>query len=416
MLNRLSIVGNKIVNKPSNFLLKDDFNTDVSAGALNNTLATDKKNIRLVSDSENKLSTQSSKLVFNGGKTGPVIGNPGLVYSLPFNRFEGLTLEGSVLIGGSTQGSFGFHNTNIPSFGLKSGIRFLNAKFYDAISSTDLVTRSWGNAYKILRMIIHSAGYDIYTSEDGGLSFFHEYQNTVDVTNPLYLHVASYNISGKFDWINITKKPRSPFYGSISDNFNRPDTVATAGTLGMVGSLGTTPEGMPWVLSGTNIPFIKDGYLVVNSSIIAAGYAFLNFPNNVMPHTMKSTIIWNNIGGSNTDGDVVLIAGDEPLSSMVHAVFNRQGHVGITVWDSLDGGNHINIGSVSYPICDFDTLYNIGMKVSGNTVIIETPDGLETSFTHTSIGNHWGRKLCYELTSPSSTIGKPKIKNATVLW
>ncbi len=397
------------------FLLRDDFTGNVAAGLLNNTLATDGINLRLASDTENKLSVVSDRLVFNGGKTAPAIGNPGLKYSVPFARAEGMTLDAAVRVTGSSQGAIGFHNTATPAFGLKSGIRFLNAKFYDAVSTTDLVTRSWSNADKIVRVVIHATGYNIYTSENGGLSFFLEHQNITDVTNPLYLHAASYNLVGGYDWIHVTKTPRGAFYDSFYDDFSRADTVPIAGTAGTVGSLGQSPQGMPWVVLGSNLPYISGNHFVVAHNAASAGYGFLYFPTSVMPHTMRATVSWDNIGGAGAEALAVLIAGTNPLTDMVHAIFNRDS-VGITVWDNADGGSHTSIGTVNYPLCDFGTQYQIGMRVSGDTVTIETPDGVETSFTHAAIGSHWGRNLCYELTSPVDGSAQPKFKNTTVLW
>lgn len=405
----------KLGRRGIKYHLRDSFDTNIAAGSLNNTLATDGRNVRLVSDTESKLSTASGSLLFGGGKASPAIGNPGLKYASTFPRKEGLTLDFAIKSSGSTQGSIGLHNSATPTFTLKAGVRFLNAKFYDAVSSADLVTRSWSNAYKICRVVIHTVGYDIYTSEDGGLSFFHEIQNTTDTTNPITMHAAGYNLAGEVAWIDVTSRPRGPFYGQFIDDFDRPDTTATAGTAGTVGSLGQTAQGFPWMISGSNLPYISDKHYVVAHNASNAGYAYLNFPTTVMPHTMRAKVKWYSAGGAGDEALVVLIAGTAPLTDMVHCIVNRDSF-NITVWDNADGGSHHGVGGVSFPLCELDTEYQIGMRVSGNTVTFEAPDGNEYSYTDAMIGTHWGRNLCYELTSPVDGSVMPKIKETAVQW
>lgn len=62
------------------FLLRDDFTDTLSAGSVNNTLATDGVNLRTVADAELKISTSLGKLVFSSGKASPSQTDPMLSY------------------------------------------------------------------------------------------------------------------------------------------------------------------------------------------------------------------------------------------------------------------------------------------------------------------------------------------------
>lgn len=61
-------------------LSRDEYDDPRSAGAVNNTPATDGVSTRIVTDTENKISISSGNLVFSGGKSAPSSGDPGIWY------------------------------------------------------------------------------------------------------------------------------------------------------------------------------------------------------------------------------------------------------------------------------------------------------------------------------------------------
>jgi len=62
------------------WLLRDNFTTDLAAGSVNGSSAEPGPGTRTVTDTENKLSISGGAAVFAGGKASPAWGDPGLWY------------------------------------------------------------------------------------------------------------------------------------------------------------------------------------------------------------------------------------------------------------------------------------------------------------------------------------------------
>ncbi len=93
--------------KPVNcaYLLRDQFTTDRSAGAVNATAAEPGPGSRTVTDTESKLTIASAALTFAGGKASPVNGDPGILYP-SMARTAGRVLTAKVNYTGSVGRSF----------------------------------------------------------------------------------------------------------------------------------------------------------------------------------------------------------------------------------------------------------------------------------------------------------------------
>ncbi|MCU7521670.1 MAG: hypothetical protein HF312_15745 [Ignavibacteria bacterium] len=82
------------LRKPIKFLLRDDFDTDLPAGAVNGTKCRTGQT-RTVTDTENKMSVAGGKLVISGGKATPVWGDPGVFYPT-INRQSGRIMVANI--------------------------------------------------------------------------------------------------------------------------------------------------------------------------------------------------------------------------------------------------------------------------------------------------------------------------------
>lgn len=79
------------------YLLRDEFITDRAAGAVNGTPAEPIGGNRSVIDTENKIVIGGGKLSFTGGRTSPVLGDPGLWYAVQ-DRAAGKNFVASINI------------------------------------------------------------------------------------------------------------------------------------------------------------------------------------------------------------------------------------------------------------------------------------------------------------------------------
>ena len=64
----------------SAWILRDEFNTALSAGSVHGTTSEPSGHTRTVKDTENKISIADGKLTFSGGKASPAVGDPAIWY------------------------------------------------------------------------------------------------------------------------------------------------------------------------------------------------------------------------------------------------------------------------------------------------------------------------------------------------
>ena len=399
--------------KAYHYYLRDLFSGTIAAGSVNGTYATDGMHIRSIVDTENKISIGSDSIIFAGGKASAALGDPMLSYTQPFNRIPGLTLDIEFMATITNQGTFGLHSSQDASWNITEGFRILSGKFYDAVSTTDLATTHYSNGHKLARVVLKAVGYNLYTSDDGGLSWLLEHENTTSTTNPLYLVFQSYNFTGSFRKLSLFTGIK-PLPNYIYDDFDRADTIANAGSEFELGSLGQTDQGIKWTASGAALPFISSESMVINAEG-GAGYGILAFPTNINPKTLTGKIEWNTTSGVGDEGLGVLISGTALLTDMVHCIFYLDHYV-VTIWDNADLGTHIQLGENIFAACAVDTEYTIGMRVDGNTVYITCPDGQIFSHTNAAVSTHWGRNVCFELVHNIGYNEQPKFNNVRVDW
>lgn len=88
----------------ANYLLRDDFLTNRSAGGVNGTAAEPGPGTRKVTDAENKITIASESLVCSGGKAAPAYGDPGFWLNNNIARIAGRALSAFLKITDVTAG------------------------------------------------------------------------------------------------------------------------------------------------------------------------------------------------------------------------------------------------------------------------------------------------------------------------
>lgn len=99
--------GSKMVSNAADWLLRDEFISDLAAGSVNGTAAEPGPGTRTVVDTENKLSITGGAATFAGGSSVPVYGNPGLWYGA-VTRVAGQVLLATVTVDNNTNKMIGF--------------------------------------------------------------------------------------------------------------------------------------------------------------------------------------------------------------------------------------------------------------------------------------------------------------------
>ena len=82
----------------SAWILRDEFNTALSAGSVHNTTSEPSGHTRTVTDTENKLSIANGALTFAGGKASPATGDPRITFPA-ITRAAGLGMMGETTSG-----------------------------------------------------------------------------------------------------------------------------------------------------------------------------------------------------------------------------------------------------------------------------------------------------------------------------
>jgi hypothetical protein len=370
------------------YFLSDDYTDTLAAGSVDGTFATDGKNIRTVVDAENKLSLANGKQYVSDGYAAPAL-VPSMIYP-PFARFPGLTLETSMKPAAGVGPIFGFRKSNSPWWGMNGGFRMSATEINVALddgSMFDTGIAASQHYYTFYKVILKAIGYIVYVSVDAGYTWTQVYEDSAEIFTPLYPMMFTYNSPYYFDYAQLYSGVKQlPRY--FLDDFNRPDTSPG------IYSLCDPPNGFRWASTGTALPYISGGKMLIDVASGISGYALMELP--ATPLVMRGTVAWS-AGGAGV-GNVVFISShkDQAISDVVHLAFN------MTDWDLMvrsNGGTWDDIGSGAYsaPLV-VGTVYNIGMRLNGDTCTIELPDGTEQTVTSTRIGDEQGKYCIYELT------------------
>jgi len=227
------------------YVLNDEFTTDLPAGSVNGTLATDGVNTRTVVDTTNKLNINSGLLNFTGGLSTPAWGNPGIWYP-QVARTPGKTQI--IQFYPKVSSLYGFDNNqsgdnlNYESFYYGNGNLFY---VYTGGSNRALGTLDPAISYQ-LAVTLRSTGAYYYLKGGAFNNWTLIWVTNLDSTTTLYPSIIGYNSTTEtHDFLRIPTATWLPTPLAY-DTFTRADgTIGSSETTGPDGQ--TTPQ-----LSWTN--------------------------------------------------------------------------------------------------------------------------------------------------------------------
>lgn len=170
------------------------------------------------------------------------------------------------------------------------------------------------------------------------------------------------------------------------DDFERANTAG--------GTLGTSPNGSPWILTGTGYQNarISSGRYILDPGLTS--YAYNPLPSNPVRLSAKFSLT-----STEDAAGIGLLASKAPLlGTMVHLAIARTiTYVQIT---NSGGPGLVTLATITYPALAADgTVYNVGITYNAdNTVDVETPDGKITHVGPDSrFGSYLGNDATWEL-------------------
>jgi hypothetical protein len=387
--------------------LRDYFTTDLAAGSVNGTTATPLGGVRTLADTASKVSIVSGVMLWNGGKASPAIGDPKLYYG-PYVREEGLTFIIGFRITSGTHGAFGFCKNINNNYNTNGGFRIMSGVIYAAgdtgATTTTGITQN-ANYFTYYKCVIHTVGYTLYISVDGGYNWTQVFENTTETFTPLYLISKNYNSISANSFFEVFTGNKT-YPSSFTDYFERANT--TAGTY----ALGTAPNGFRWTSSGSNLPFVNDGFMKVTPGS-SSGYALIALPNT--PTLMTGKVTW--VDGTMPSGHGATFISsykDYLITDVVHTSFND------TDWSikvRTASGAFITILNSTYDTpLSLNIEYTCGMSISGDTCTALLPDGTTQSVTDARIGALKGKYCIYELGNTDALKATPQFSSVHAEW
>jgi hypothetical protein len=188
------------------------------------------------------------------------------------------------------------------------------------------------------------------------------------------------NVQDQLNNININTAMRGVFNGfkekAIYDTFERADGL-------LQGS--TTSSGQTWVLSGAG----ASSAAIINNCYTATSNTYAYLPYGELIKNIGCSFSFSPASSGSTDltiQNLTLIADNAliGLATMLHLIVSPSGWA---LQKRLSGGAFVVIVSGSHSLLINGAVYQVSMRINGNTVIVSAPNGQEYSVTDTDISS-----------------------------
>ncbi len=378
-------------NKSPSYLVRDEFSSALTAGSVNGTLSVPGPGARVVTDTNSKISLANGSVSF---ATAAAVSD-GLWSSVLLARVAGRFVRSRITRPDTTcQPQLGLDTNQAgnPICGFMLASDDLYAVFNNVTLNVGLVA---------------AATYDLaLVMRPNGLFYFIKgdtYTKWTLVWMSLLLNEARYPglvartatspFTAEFLYTSrrlVQVKPRVYDLfssGHLYDDFSRAD-----------GAPGTALSGQVYALvpAGQN-PAVVEASISSNKLVAAdsgqsttAAYTGIDLGAGVKPFRMSARIVFS---AGTASGSAVLVSNAQGLgfvtqitSGSIHIVFTST-YCNITIWKPAYTVLHTYYNPTPC-VRDGATQYDIGWRLSGDTLTIEAPDGTEYSYT-----SEWFQKL-----------------------
>ena len=294
----------------SAWILRDEFNTALSAGSVHNTTSEPSGHTRTVTDTENKISIADGKLTFSGGKASPAVGDPAIWYPA-IDRVAGRMLMLDYAASSQLYSHFGFDNdqttfTGVHTFGMMSANKYFNVE-----NSGYIYPYTNDSSYK-LSSILRAKGQFAFMSENNAywkLMWFNASSNLTPLYPTIFNHSSTFTSS--FLRIPTTLWLPTPL---ASDGFGTSGTTDGLGHAeGVAGGIGEGGGGLAWHSGGStwsvsegkavNTPTVGATLWDTGADTFESGtYGWVKYGNNTIENDngkLKITYVDNANGAYN---------------------------------------------------------------------------------------------------------------------
>jgi hypothetical protein len=298
----------------SAWILRDEFNTALSAGSVHNTTSEPSGHTRTVTDTENKLSIADGKLTFSGGKASPAWGDPAIWYP-SVARAAGVSIILDITpTDATTSAEFGFdsgQSGNIVGNAMRiTGDTIIT---YDGSTAGSSIFIPANATNYQLATILRSAGAYYFLKGGTATKWSMLWAGGADNTTPLYPGIANYDLASTNSFLRIhtTLWLPSPL---ASDGFSVSGTTDGKGHAeGVATGIGEGGGGLAWQSGGStwsvsggkmkNTPTVGATLWDTGADTFESGtYGWVKYGNNTVENDngkLKITYVDNEKGAYN---------------------------------------------------------------------------------------------------------------------
>jgi len=292
------------------WILRDEFNTALSAGSVHNTTSEPSGHTRTVTDTENKISIADGKLTFSGGKASPAAGDPAIWYPA-IDRVAGRMLMLDYAASSQLYSYFGWDNdqttfTGAHTFGMTAD------KIYFSVENSGYIYPYTNDSSYKLSSILRANGQFAFLSENNA-PWRLLWMNASSNLTPLYPIVSNHSsvFTSSFLRIPTTLWLPTPL---ASDGFSVSGTTDGKGHAeGVAGGIGEGGGGLAWQSGGTtwsvsggkmkNTPTVGATLWDTGADTFESGtYGWVKYGNNTVENDngkLKITYVDNANGAYN---------------------------------------------------------------------------------------------------------------------
>lgn len=234
------------------WLLRDEFNTALSAGSVHNTTSEPSGHTRTVTDTENKLSIADGKLTFSGGKASPAWGDPAIWYP-SVARAAGVSIILDITpTDATTSAEFGFdsgQSGNIVGNAMRiTGDTIIT---YDGSTAGSSIFIPANATNYQLATILRSAGAYYFLKGGTATKWSMLWAGGADNTTPLYPGIANYDLASTNSFLRVPTTLWLPT-PLASDGFGTAGVTDGLGHAeGVAGGIGEGGGGLAWQSGGS---------------------------------------------------------------------------------------------------------------------------------------------------------------------
>jgi len=200
------------------------------------------------------------------------------------------------------------------------------------------------------------------------------------------------NVQTQLDYMNLNAATRGVFNGyeekGVYDTFDRADSLLNGSK---------TSSNQTWVVSGAGAASAA----IVNNCFTATAntYAYLPYAEPIKNINCTFSLSPALSGSTNLSGTTLTLITDvmlAGLSNMLHLIVSPSAWV---LQKRLGGGAFVNILDGEHNLLLDGAVYQVAMRIDGNTVIVTAPNGQTYSVTDTDVGLLNMQFGCWQLTS-----------------